>query len=288
MKNAVVFALFCAVPVLGYAGTWPQEQNQTSAAVRQLAEQSAPALSKIFTNEDLRADTPFVLLVLHDGGSDRTLATLRTLQRPQTQALAAWTSSAAVQTLDGRDPANRERHAYLIQKHGGRLPILALVQMTGSGPGAVWYSTAALPSSESQLSGELSAAYAATIQAAAEAESNAATYFPTSNAGPIARTVPNYDGDRRPFFNPQVDIKTPDTFDTNVTGGLNSQSQRAIMIGGSSLGGLFCAGCLGLGICVAVGLIGSAVLRGFAATGPPGASVKRTRRQVKPNEDKTQ
>lgn len=274
----------------------------SSCAIAQEAGGDEVEVSQIFTNQDLAADRPFVLLLIHDGGEESSKA-YESLTRPSTPELAEWIRTAELQTANGRDPWIQQKHADLFREHRGQLPVLALVQMSGrdrdgdaKGHGAVWYSTSKFPMSEKQLASELSKHYEATLKAYLSQAMNApkdvpATIpvqqqMPPSAEYPVYR-IPNSGGpeasypierERRPLFNPQVDIKAPDNFRTSVTGGLDPQTRKSIESAAFAGGGLFCTGCGLLGLLIGGGMIVSAIMRGYAQTGEPGAGRRRPRK----------
>lgn len=283
-KLAIIAALWLLCP-----GAFAQ-QKATSEPTPNTAE---PEVSQIFTNQDLAADRPFVLLLIHDGGQGST-AVYETLRRPVTQELADWLRTAELQTANGRDPWVQQKHADLFRKHVGKLPVVALVQMSGRdrggdalGHGAVWYSTDRLPMGEKQLASELTTHYEATLQAylsqAMNAPKDVPSTVPVQQQMPLSAEFPVYripnsggpeasypiERERRPLFNPQVDIKAPDNFRTSVTGGLDPETRQSIETAAYAGGGLFCSGCAVLGLLVGGGMIVSAVMRGYAQTGAP-------------------
>lgn len=283
MRTALMIAaLLCAAPAtaqpIGFGNTEPRADRR---------EPASPLLGEVFTNEDLAADTPFVLLLIHDGGSTVTQRLGAMLSRPQSPELLEWSRVATFQTIDGRSAEAAEKHGWLLAKYRGRLPIVALVQMQGTGPGAVWWDAGGeyLPTDELALAARLSDAYQRTIKAAEEQTPRPADRL--RNTGPRARDgldVHSLGGrDREPWINPRVDVTVPDSVDTNVNAGLDEVSRDSIKFGGMVLGGAFFGGCTVLGLCIIGGLIGSAVLRGFADTGPPDDKIVRRRRRQPTN-----
>jgi hypothetical protein len=212
----LIVLILMAVASLGYA----QEKRAT-----------------VVTNGELTPGKEFHLLLIHDGGQySQHVASMLTLPRAQ---MIDWVRASNVRLMHVDEPQAIEHHADLLQKHQGRMPILAFIQQTADdGRGAVWCSAAGnqIASDESSMASWLGRYYAATGEAAMRSNqlavvagprnlqemqsgakaTNGSYFMPRSNGAPPAYQP---SGGRRPFLNPQVDVAVPDAINTAV--GLN-------------------------------------------------------------------
>jgi hypothetical protein len=211
-----------------------------SVCCAQIAQDSVPSKSqRIVTNGDLTPSAQFHLLLIYQSADTVTNKLSLILTQPQSQ-MRTWAETCNVRMMHAQESAATEHHADLLQKHGGQFPILALIEHTQNGKGAVWCSASGqqIPTSESGLASWLGRYYTANLEAAQQAGvrptvtqnplpmpvqdslqnsqgkvQNEGSYFMPRNQAPEPVRLPSL---RRPLINPQVDVAMPDALETSV------------------------------------------------------------------------
>jgi hypothetical protein len=214
-----------------------------SVCCAQIAQDSVPVKSqRIVTNGELSPSAQFHLLLIYQSADTADTVTNKVtfiLTHPQSQ-MRSWAEACNVRMMHAQESAATEHHADLLQKHGGKFPILALIEHTQNGKGAVWCSAAGqeIPTSESGLASWLGSYYKANLEAAQRSGvqpsltqnhlplqiqdsvqnsqgkvQNDGSYFMPRNQAPEPVRLPSLRG---PLINPQFDVAIPDALETSV------------------------------------------------------------------------
>lgn len=161
LKTALLIAIICGLSMP--ASGQPIQKQQS-----------------VVTNGELTPELQFHLLVIHDG-SQNVGPLVQMLKSPRSAEMRGWASGCETRFMHVGEPAVRQHHDDLMQKHAGQLPIIAFVDRAGG----VWWSAAGdqVPRNERALASTLSQYYSATLDAASRAQT---TPTPLMNAGPPA------------------------------------------------------------------------------------------------------